>query len=108
MRADAVLDSAPVGRHVQVNVTRGERLVQDGEPTADEVAALLRRIAGAGTVARLDMVQAALLEAYRRGRTAERTEVAQLAESHVATFQAALQQRAKAQAAHAALPWYLQ
>ena len=105
--ADVLLD-APMITGETMSAETARPFLDTLEPTAEESAALLRELLAAGTVARLDALHDALRAAYRRGRAAERSDVAQLAESSVATFQAALAQRSREQAAQADLPWYLQ
>lgn len=92
--------------HLDFIVT-GE-LIVNGEPTAEQAAALVQQLMPAGAVARLDLVHGALLAAFRAGRAAEQAEVQRLAQQHAAAFAAAVTRRADEQAARAARPWNLQ
>lgn len=73
-------------------VLKGEQdqVAAHGEPTGEDAARLLHRIASMGTVDRLDAVQGALVAAYRAGRHTEQQDVAQLAQQHAGAFLAAV------------------
>lgn len=91
-----------------------------GEPTAQEAAALVQQLMGAGTVGRLDLVHAALREAYLRGRSDVRGEAQEmcrraaqrfaddaqrLASKHADQFVADVGDQAAKEADWSALPW---
>lgn len=90
------------------------------EPTAQEAAALVDALMGAGTVGRLDLVHQALRSAYLRGRADVRLEAQEIctraaqkfadaaqrmAQVHAEDFVAAVTERATVEAQRAALPW---
>lgn len=98
----------------------GEETVDRGEPTAREAADLIDYMMGAGTVGRLDALQAALRSAYIRGRTDVREEAQELcdqaaarfaaearrlAEEHAAAFVESVSARTREDLCRDALPW---